>query len=341
MPGLVSVTAMFFELIQFVGILVLCETPVAMDAGPPGAAMADLRARGANAGAGVLTTVDLPEQTVFATWSAPPADSSDEDDEDVDDDELQVAAELRKLTPEEINRIRYMELRAMRLRTSRPDRVSVRISRETIEEFLVEMEGDSRFVGKRNRQAFLKQTATQKLHVIAQLKGSAFADKVEIQTDPEVFVEFRRNVMPYVLRGCATNGCHGQANEDAVGFRLFKDPKKTAPTTYANFVILSDLAVGAGRVLDRAQPQDSLLLTYMLPRSEVKVEQRHPGDVELKPIFQSRKTARFKRIEKWIGSLRPRLTLDSNEYGVRLVPLRAAPEDGDDSQDGEEKPSPD
>ena len=72
------------------------------------------------------------------------------------------------------------------------------------------MEGDSRFLGKRNRQAFLKKTATQKLHIIAQCKGDLFADKVEIRTDPEVFVEFRRNVMPFVLRGCATNGCHGR-----------------------------------------------------------------------------------------------------------------------------------
>ena len=328
--GLLAVMTMLVELIRFLGILILCESPLTMDANP-----AVLRGAGSNGGTATLPVLHPPEQLVLPTWSAPPADSGDEDDGDAGDDEPPATAELKKLTPEQINRIRYMELRAMRMRTSVPDRVSVKISRDTIDEFLQEMEGDSHFLGKRNRQAFLKKTTTQKLHIIAQRMGAAFADKVEIRTDPEAFVEFRRNVMPFVLRGCATNGCHGQANEDAVGFRLFKDPKKTSATTYANFIILSDLGVGDGQVLDRGQPQNSLLLTYMLPRSEVKVRRRHPGDVEYKPLFQSRKTTRYKRIEKWIGSLRPRLTRQSDDYGVRLVPLRPV------AEDAEAKPPPD
>ena len=324
-----TVTAMLFEIIWCLGILLPCESPPPADAEPAGMAMADPCAAGSNGAEAILPILHLPEWIALATWSAQPADSGDED---ADDDEPRTAAELKKLTPEQINRIRYMELRAMRMRTSVPDRVSVKIPRDTVDEFLLEMEGDERFLGKRNRQAFLKKTATQKLHIIAQCRGAAFADKVKIRTDPEVFVEFRRNVMPFVLRGCATNGCHGQANEDAVGFRLFKDPKKTAATTYANFVILSDLRAGGGQVLDRGRPEDSLLLTYMLPKSEVKVRRRHPGDVEYKPLYQSRKTARYKRIEKWIGSLRPRLTHDSEDYGVRLVPLRI------DAEVSEEKP---
>jgi len=301
------------------------------------AMMANLHAAGSNGVEVILPILRPPEQIVLAPLSPPPADSDDEDDEDADDDESRTTAQLRKLTPEEINRIRYMELRAMRMRTSVPDRVSVKIPRDTIDEFLLEMEGDPRFLGKRNRQAFLKKTATQKLHIIAQCKGAEFADKVEIRTDPEVFVEFRRNVMPIVLRSCATNGCHGQANEEAVGFRLFKDPKRTPATTYANFVILSDLEFGGGQVLDRGQPENSLMLTYMLPRSEVKVRRRHPGDVEYRPTFQSRKTARYKRIERWIGLLRPRLKHNSDDYGVRLVPLQA---DAEDAGDSDEKPPP-
>ena len=322
---------MLVELMLLLGILVLCESPVAMDANTPAMARADLRAAGSDCGEAILPNSRPPRQKMLATWSAPPADSDDEDDEDAGDDSPRTRAELKKLTPEQINRIRYMELRAMRMRMrkSNPDRVSVKIPRDTIDESLLEMEGDPSFLGKRKRQAFLKKTATQKLHIIAQRMGAAFADKVEIRTDPEVFVEFRRNVMPFVLRGCATNSCHGQANEDAAGFRLFKDPKKTAATTYANFIILSDLEVGQGQVLDRGQPHNSLLLTYMLPRSEVKVRRRHPGDVEYKPLFQSRKSARYKRIEKWIGSLRFRLKHDSDDYGVRLVPVRIAPEDSD------------
>ena len=267
-----------------------------------------------------------------AGWPAPPrGDYGDAADDDEEDAEPRPAPELKKLTAEQINRIRYMELRGMRMQTSIPDRVSVKIPRQTIDDFLVEMEGDPRFGGKRSRRNFLKMTAPQKLNVIARLKGAAYADKVEIRSDPEVFVQFRRNVMPIVLRSCATNGCHSQHNPDAVGFRLFKDPKRTPATTYANFIVLSDVAVGTRPLLDRAQPEKSLLLTYMLPRSEVRVEERHPGDVTYKPTFRSRRTLRFRRIQQWIGSLRPLLGSDDG-YGVRLIPKRSKPEDTDQSE---------
>jgi len=223
---------------------------------------------------------------------------------------------LVKLTKSQVNRIRYLELRGMRInKLPKPDRVAVKIPREVLDDFLLDMEGHEDFRGKKSRKAFLKMTAPQKLNVMAHYRGAAYADRVQIKNDPEIFKEFRRNVMPVVQRTCSTTDCHGPANQQAVGFRLFKDPKKTAPTTYANFVILNEVSVKGLPLIDRSQPANSLLLTYMLPTKDVPLEQRHPGASKLKPVFQKRKALGFKRIARWIAALKH----PAEDYGVHII----------------------
>lgn len=222
-------------------------------------------------------------------------------------------AHLRRLTNEEIQRIRYKELRSLRLLTSdRPDRVTVKISRSTVDDFLLEMEGHPDFRGESTRREFRKLTPAQKLHFIARYKGDQFIDKVEIQSDPEVFLEFRKNVMPLVLRGCATTGCHSPNYRDEVRFGLFRDAKRLPATTYANFILLNELSVDQQPVINRAQPENSLLLTYMLPDKEVRPGLRHPPVSGMRPIFQSRGAPGYRRIEQWIASLRQ----PAPDYGV-------------------------
>ncbi|MFH1416928.1 MAG: hypothetical protein ABII12_01390 [Planctomycetota bacterium] len=235
-----------------------------------------------------------------------------------------LASGLRKLTPAEINRIRYMELRGMRLNTKQPDRVTAKLPKETIVDFLLDTEGHVDFEGEKSRREFRKLTAPQKLHYIAYYKGAKYADRVEITSDPEVFVTFKKNVLPIVLRGCASANCHSAAARRPSDFQLFKDPKRVPATTYADFLFLSDYEVGGDRMIDRGRPEASLLLEYMLPEKDVKPAQRHPGDMKLKPVFQSRKALGYRRILDWIGTLKH----PAEDYGVRLVP-RHEPPSGD------------
>ncbi len=251
----------------------------------------------------------------------PPDDSQDrpqtpEDSMTEEAEEHDGAVEMRKLTSEEIHRIRYLELRGMRLTTDRPDRVTVKVPLETVDDFLLEMEGHPDFIGEPARREFRKLTPPQKLHLIARYKGEAYIDKVKIESDPEVFVEFRKRVMPIVARGCATTGCHGPGSGDSAGFSLFDDPKRAKETTYANFVILSELESGNRQMINRPHPQESLLLTCMLPSKEVKPALRHPGDLNIKPVYQSRNAPGYRRIERWIASLKQ----PTPDYGIRLVP---------------------
>ncbi len=261
------------------------------------------------------------DDPILHAYQPPPPEDKDDADEP-NDNVLNPPTGLRKLTPEEINRIRYLELRGIRLATNRPDRVTVKLSRETVEEFLIEMEGDPSFRGKKARRAFRKLTAPQKLHHIAYYKGAKYADKVEIKTDPEIFVEFRKKVMPLVTRTCAQQGCHASTSaDDGVLFRLFKDPKRRPATTYANFLMLNETGAGRHLVIDRSQPENSLLLTYMLPAQDVRPELRHPSGITSKPVLKSRKTPAFRRLQKWIASLKH----PQENYDVRLLPVPQGP----------------
>jgi len=255
-------------------------------------------------------------------WASfePPAGAADDDDADG----AAKTPPRRKLTAAEINRIRYCELRGMRIteESGRPDAVQVKIFPETIDQFLTDMKDTQGFQNDKERRDFRKLTPPQKLHLMARNdKDLRYADKVQIESDPEIFTQFRKQVMPVVLRGCATAGCHTSASTDeTIGFRLFKDPKKLPATTYTNFVVLSQFNYGKYHLIDRATPEESLLLTYMLPTKDVKAELQHPGGVKYKPIFPSRAAAGFKNIDSWIRSLKH----PAEDYGVNLIESRAA-----------------
>ncbi len=281
------------------------------------------------------STADVAERRV-----APPDEKPQPEEE---------ASEAPKLlTPAQINRIRFMELRGMRLRTDRPDAVTVKIPRETIEEFLESLKGEPGFENHRKtRREFMKLTPAQRLHEIAVRKGEDWADRVEIKSDPEVFKTFKRKVLPTVLRTCAAAGCHTSTNEEPVGFRLYKDPKRTVATTYTNFITLDSHELttegddddGDGDairgLIDRESPEDSLLLGYMLPPDDVKPELRHPGDAEFKPAFTSRGSTVYKNIIRWIGSLRR----PSDGYGLDDK-KKAEPQDADPPDDPGDKRRP-
>jgi hypothetical protein len=286
------------------------------------AELADTHHRPAAQGRAALAGLSLSPGA--ETCLGPPTDQEEGDSRQAGKDEFGPAAGLRKLTPKEINRIRFMELRGMRLDTSQPDRVKVKVPKQTVDDYLAERAADPLFRSEteaemeRQRRSFRKLTAAQKLHWIAQNTGTEYVDRVEILSDPEIFVTFKKNVQPVVLRSCAKQpGCHSADGEDdRLRFRLFSDPQKTPATTYANFIMLSDIVAEGGWLIDRPRPADSLLLTYMLPAKEVTAKLRHPGEIESQPTFRTRKAPGWRRIQKWIFSLK----YPAEEYGVRLVP---------------------
>lgn len=251
---------------------------------------------------------------------------------------------IDQITPETINRIRFMELRAARAkRQGDPeqlvDRVSVQISPETINKFLVLKQGDFAFRGDEARKRFLAMTPAKKLAVIAWWVRDTndeflFADDIKIQRDPEILVDFRKRIQPTLLANCATAACHASADPKNK-FRLFNDPKRREQMTYANFLTLRQWLVNDLPLINRDKPDDSLLLTYILPDSESRFP--HPRTADFRPLYQKRSARGYKLLHDWISSLR--LLKSGVGYGLSPMPGFPSPTSApDDAQQHDQPP---
>ncbi len=251
---------------------------------------------------------------------------------------------IDRVTPEVINRIKFMELRAARAkRQDDPeqlvDRVSVQISPETINKFLILKQGDFAFRGDEARKRFLAMTPAKKLAVIAWWVRDTndeflFADDIRIQRDPEILVDFRKRIQPSLLVNCATAACHGNP-DPSNKFRLYNDPKRRDQMTYANFLALRQWLVNDLPLINRDKPDESLLLCYTLPDSESR--HPHPPIAGFRPIYQKRTARGYRLLHDWIASLR--LLKPGIAYGFHTLPGFPTPTSApDDTQPPEPTP---
>jgi hypothetical protein len=219
------------------------------------------------------------------------------------------STEISLLTDADIQRLRWAELQARGF--GRVERVRVEFAKGFVERFVKDLVNDAA------RDRFRARPAGRFQMVIEASKGvdgarEQYADQIRILDDPRVFSEFRRAVLPDVMKGCGTSACHG--GSAAGSFRLVNERGRPAQSLYTNFYILQS-AVGKGGqpVIDRERPDKSLLLQYLLPASEAQVS--HPvvqGPV--RPVFRSREDRGYQAIREWIVSLHyPRPS-----YGIRF-----------------------
>lgn len=170
----------------------------------------------------------------------------------------------------------------------------------------------------------------EKLQLILRLTGTEHADRILVDSDPTTFDTFRRRVLPLVNRGCARSGCHG-----GKGARVFRFPLgATGGDTYAYtaFVLLDQLHTPHGPLLNRANPEESVLLSYLLPPEAS--ERGHPP-VGRGPPFRApirrREDRLYVTVLDWIDQLavpRPNYGLVyQNPYAGRLIAPPAAPND--------------
>lgn len=246
------------------------------------------------------------------------------------------------LTKKDINRIRYMELKTLRVNKVSPERVQSRVPRDVMLSFLKDMQGrdpetgpDAEWTGKED---YLKASPDMKLAILARFSDDKYIDQIEIRTDPEVFVVFKNKVMPALMNGCATSHCHGGIEAEKTGLRLFNDPKKSAEALYTNFLAIDQTQIDHGKgeesrrfyMFDRSRQEDSLLLAWLLSPDKLPSNgPHHPGEVKIKPVFHSKDDRGYQLIEDWIGSLRK----PHPDYGVKIPGKGAAasaPADADE-----------
>ncbi len=142
----------------------------------------------------------------------------------------------------------------------------------------------------------------EKLQLILRLTGIKYADRIVIDSDPEVFAVFRKRVLPLVDQNCGRSGCH--AGTAARVFRFPIGSRTSDSYAYTTFVLLDQMQSRDGPVIDRSQPDYSVLLHYLLPQEATN--RGHPP-VGRGPSFKAgirgQDDPQYAMIADWIGSL--------------------------------------
>ena len=208
------------------------------------------------------------------------------------------------ITKEDVQKLRYAELREVPTGDRRvpPDQrefVQVRFGKGVLTEFLDAMSNHEDFMGKANRKRFLRFSPTDQLLLIRHHQPKAYADRIEILSDPLVLRKFKR-VMPILQAGCGTANCHGGENP-AKPFGLRPSYLHPDLSLGTNFLILDRVTVRKDRLVNRAKPKASLILEHGLP--EQFAEKSHP--TEIKPLFpRGPRDPRYRLVLDWIEALR-------------------------------------
>jgi hypothetical protein len=142
-----------------------------------------------------------------------------------------------------------------------------------------------------------------------------FWNKIQITSDPQVLIDFRSTIQPFVLQSCATAGCH--RDQSFHGFKLFGGGEPNTAQTYTNFYILSTYTYGGQHLIDRDNPRNSLIIQYLLS-PEVAMD-THPGKI-------GPQTTDFdqNQIVGWIDSLR----FPMQDYGINYSMPQEQPASG-------------
>ena len=209
---------------------------------------------------------------------------------------------------EDIYRIRLEELR-------KGDVVSVQFRNDVVERFISAMAGRGAFkTPDADRQFRRLSNVSKALYMLDQRPDDvAMKDDILVKSDPGFMKDFRAQAWPIVRNFCATTNCHGGGTPKG-GLIFFNVGAGNERADYTNFVILDGVMVRGRRLIDRNNPEESLLLNFTLPEEQARY--KHPRKIS--PAFrQGRSSANYKRVLKWILSLdgNPRL-----DYRLKYKP---------------------
>ncbi len=153
------------------------------------------------------------------------------------------------------------------------------------------------------RTKLLEGTPAEQLQVIAALTGTEYCGRVQIGSDPEVVATFRQRIWPLVLQSCGRLGCH--SGPKAHVFRLPTSAQRGDSHMYTAFVILNTLETVHGPLINRDDPEGSLLVSYMLPSdATTRPHGPVPGKRRVTAVLPNRRVPGYDALVEWIDSLR-------------------------------------
>jgi hypothetical protein len=228
-------------------------------------------------------------------------------------------AQENLLSEQQINLIKVYEI-------DLDQRPPVDVPREVVDRILKEYADNDRTPkGSAQQAAFRGAPGWQKLALMFDLKARPLYPLVQVRTDPPALATFRREFHTnYVVNYCAATQCHGgPAGGDLL---LIRDGRRSEEQVYTNFFILNQYEDDAGRMINRNDPDRSLLLQYGLERSSAKTP--HPDVPGWRPHFQNEQAPRFVAMVDWMRSLYPSppLNYSIEDYTPPKAHVAPAPE---------------
>ncbi len=282
------------------------------------------------------------------------ADNGDGEDDDPNATSTNkaLAAVEKLLIPEEdIYRVRLRELRTgyddNRLEIR--ENVRIQMKNDVVERFIDAYQNQGIFRESRNAdRRFRRLSNRRKTEYMLQVlpEDSRLLDDIYIMNDPRFMDDFKRLVMPLV-RNMAPQAFVKNSKSE---LKLINVNSRNPRVPYTNFVLLAGFVDNGKRMIDRTDPEMSLLLQWGLPAKVAKIKNPDEG---VAPVFRSTSDPKYRRVFKWIESLRApepdyNLKWDVPE-GYKVVlgsaalppPKSGGSDDDDDDDDDGGNPNPD
>lgn len=150
----------------------------------------------------------------------------------------------------------------------------------------------------RDAQADFRDLGTwEQLAVFESVGDNGLTGKIRIVGDPPALKSFRQTINPRYIWSYFGRHFSGQVE----GVDLTMRRPNAVPEAYTNFVKLSRMQVDGHKMINRMEPEKSLLLQWGLPRQIAT----HPAPEaeRWKPYFQSRQDPQYLSLLGWIDAL--------------------------------------
>lgn len=157
----------------------------------------------------------------------------------------------------------------------------------------------SQFEGREGLNRYLRLDGDEKLELMFQARAREFYDQVIVRTEPEPLQTFRQRWSRGLVAGYCGQ-CHGLDDEPARGLGLYTRNANSEAVAYTNFLILNRTTVGGQPMINRAQPERSLLVQYALPREDAALP--HPEVQDMRPYFRGEGDPRMQQLIDTIDS---------------------------------------
>ncbi len=217
----------------------------------------------------------------------------------VDDDAITPTAQAQSHLPppvndETVNLVRLYEIHLK-------DAPKIAISTEA-RQALIDAYATSSLIPSdpQQRNTLLNGPAIDVLELMFQLRAREHYAHVQVLSEPPSLRRFRQHVHDaWLVPRCGMTDCHG--GPDAGRFKLYRSPRLTDGMRTSNLLILDELTVDDGPMINWKTPSESILLQYALPRSEAT--HPHPPVEGWKAVFPRVRSGAMSASVRWIESM--------------------------------------